>query len=389
MNIIIDRRRLRTSFMELARIPSPCGGEGALARRLERELKGLGARVMTDGAGRKTGGACGNLLAFLPGTVPAEPLLLAAHMDTVGPCARITPIVKGGRITSDGTSVLGADCKAGIAVMLEAVRALRAAGAPVPPLEMVFTVSEEMGLLGARHLDYSRLSAKRGLVLDSERPLEEVTVSAPAADRVEIKVYGVAAHAGVAPERGLSAIGLAAEAISRMRLGRIDGETTANIGVIRGGDAINVVTPLVELKGEARSHRPDRLKRQTGHMEDCFRRALTGKWVKSGDGRLKPSYEFLAERKYPNMKVPGSSPVLRLISEAMRKKGMNMKKTASGGGTDANVMYGHGIEAPVLATGMREVHTTGEYLILDEFHACAGIAADVITGWASRGPGVA
>lgn len=388
MNIAIDRRRLKSSFMELARIPSPCGGEGALARRLERELKGLGARVMTDDAGRKTGGCCGNLLAFFPGTVPAEPLLLAAHMDTVGPCARITPLEKGGRVTSDGTSVLGADCKAGIAVMLEAVRALRAAGAPLPPLEMVFTVSEEMGLLGARHLDYSRLSAKRGLVLDSERPIDQVTVSAPAADRVEIKVYGVAAHAGVAPEKGLSAIKLASEALSKMRLGRIDRETTANIGVIRGGDAINVVTPLVELKGEARSHRLSRLKKQTCHMEDCFRRALNGKWVASGTGRIRPSYEFLAERKYPNMKVPGSSPVLRLISEAMRKKGMNMKKTASGGGTDANVMYGHGIEAPVLATGMREVHTTGEYLILDEFYSCAEIAAEVVAGWAARGPGV-
>lgn len=384
---LIDRRRLKASFMELARISSPCGGEGALARRLERELKGMGARVMTDDAGRKTGGACGNLLAFFPGTVQAEPLLLSAHMDTVGPCARILPVEKGGRITSDGTSVLGADCKAGIAVMLEAVRALRAAGSPLPPLELVFTVSEEMGLLGARHLDYSRLSAKRGLVLDSERPLDQVTVSAPAADRVEIKVYGVAAHAGVAPEKGLSAIKLASEALARMRLGRIDSGTTANIGVIRGGDAINVVTPLVELKGEARSHRLSSLKKQTGHMESCFRRALSGKWVDSGSGRLKPSYEFVAERKYTNMRISGSSPVLRLISEAMRERGMSMKRTASGGGTDANVMYGHGIEAPVLATGMREVHTTGEYLILDEFYACAEIAAQVITGWAARGPG--
>jgi tripeptide aminopeptidase len=271
--------------------------------------------------------------------------------------------------------------------MLEAVRALRAAGAPLPPLELVFTVSEEMGLLGARHLDYSRLSAKRGLVLDSERPLDQVTVSAPAADRVEIKVYGVAAHAGVAPEKGLSAIKLASEALARMRLGRIDSGTTANIGVIRGGDAINVVTPLVELKGEARSHRLSSLKKQTGHMESCFRRALSGKWVDSGSGRLKPSYEFVAERKYTNMRISGSSPVLRLISEAMRERGMSMKRTASGGGTDANVMYGHGIEAPVLATGMREVHTTGEYLILDEFYACAEIAAQVITGWAARGPG--
>ena len=332
MNIPINRRRLKESFMELARISSPCGGEGELARRLERELKGLGARVMTDDAARKTGGSCGNLMAFLPGTAPAEPLLLSAHMDTVGPCARVTPLEKGGRVTSDGTSVLGADCKAGIAVMLEAVRALRAAGAPLPPLEMVFTVSEEMGLLGARHLDYSRLSARRGLVLDSE--------------------------------------------------------TTANIGVIRGGEAINVVTPLVELKGEARSHRLSKLDKQTGHMEDCVRRALAGRSVRTGDGRLKPSYEFLTERKYPDLKISGSSPVLRMISEAMGKRGIRMKKIASGGGTDANIMCGHGIEAPVLATGMREVHTTGEYLVLEEFYSCAEIAADVITGWASRGPGV-
>lgn len=388
MRLTIDRRRLKNSFMELARIPSPCGREGELARRLERELKGMGARVMTDDAGRRTGGACGNLLAFFPGTVSAEPLLLAAHMDTVGPCARVTPMEKGGRITSDGTSVLGADCKAGIAVMLEAVRALIAAGVPTPPLEMVFTVSEEMGLLGARHLDYSRLSARRGLVLDSERPLAEVTTSAPAADRVEIKVYGVAAHAGVSPEKGLSAIRLASEALAKMRLGRIDRETTANIGVIQGGDAINVVAPFVELKGEARSHRLSKLEKQTGHMETCFRRALSGKSVPSDGGRLKPSYEFLAERKYSNLKISAASPVLRLVSDAMKKRGIRMKKIASGGGTDANVMYGHGIETPVLPTGMREVHTTREYLLLEEFYSCAGITADVIAGWAGRGPGL-
>ncbi|HNT97800.1 MAG TPA: M20/M25/M40 family metallo-hydrolase [Elusimicrobiales bacterium] len=373
--------------MELARIPSPYGREAALAGKLAGILRGMGARVMTDGAGSRTGGDCGNLLAFFPGTVPAEPLLLSAHLDTVGPCARITPLEKGDRIVSDGTSVLGADCKAGIAVIVETVRTLRLAGVPLPPLELVFTVSEETGLLGARHLDYSRLSARYGLVLDSERPLGEVTTAAPAADRIGIKVYGVAAHAGVSPEKGLSAIKLASEALAMMRLGRIDPETTANIGVIRGGDAINVVAPLVELEGEARSHRLSKLERQTGHMENCFRRALSGRSVRAGAGRLRPSYEFSVERKYPGLRIPASSPVLRLLAGALRARGLRMKTVASGGGTDANIMCGHGIEAPVLPTGMREVHTTREYLLLEEFFSCADITAEVIAGWAARGTG--
>ncbi|MCX5791187.1 MAG: M20/M25/M40 family metallo-hydrolase [Elusimicrobia bacterium] len=380
MTPAINEKRMVQLFCDLARITSLSGKEGAIARRLSILLKFMGAEVCIDDAGGKIGGETGNLIARFPGTGPGAPFLLSAHMDTVGPANNIRPQTHKDRITSDGTTVLGADCKAGIAIIIEVIKALEENKIPHPPIELVFTISEEMALMGAKYLDYSKLRSRYGLIFDNEQALENVIVSAPAADMMEIKVYGAAAHSGVAPEKGISAIKVVSEAISGMKLGRIDAQTTANIGFISGGNAINIVPPLVELSGEARSHDPAKLRRQTRHMEDCLKRAVKKIKVRADGHIITPRYEFLVEQKFPNLRIDKTNPVLPLIAAAMRAEGLKMKPSISGGGTDGNIMYGHGIKAPILATGMREVHTTREYLDLKDFFGCARLTMRVIAG---------
>ena len=379
MDFEINEKRMVQTFVELAKISSLSGQEAGVARYLERALKALGAEVYIDDAGEKISGNTGNLIARFKGTVESEPFLLSAHMDTVGPAERVRPVVLTDRVTSDGSTILGADCKAGIAIILETIKVLQDGNIPRPPIDAVFTISEEMALMGAKFLDYSKIKARYGLIFDNERPLECVITEAPAANKMDIRVYGIAAHSGVAPERGISAIKVVSKAIAGMKLGRIDAETTANIGFISGGNAINIIPPLVEMQGEVRSHDLPKLLKQTSHMEDCFKKAVREAFIKVKGKTLKPSYEFLVERKFPGLAIGRKNPVLPLIAAAMKDMGLKMKTFASGGGTDANIMCGHGIEAPILATGMREVHTTGEYLDLKDFYNCARLAARIVS----------
>lgn len=385
MTPAINEKRMVQFFCDLAKITSLSGKEGAIARRLSILLKFMGAEVFIDDAGRKIGGETGNLIARFPGTIPGEPFLLSAHMDTVGPADNVRPVVHKDRVTSDGTTILGADCKAGIAIILEVLKTIEENHMHHPPIEAVFTISEEMALMGAKYLDYSKLRSRYGLIFDNEQSLEHVITSAPAADKMDIKVYGAAAHSGVAPEKGISAIKVVAGAIAGMKLGRIDSETTANIGFINGGNAINIVPPLVELSGEARSHDPAKLKKQTRHMEDCLKKAVRKIKVRADGKLVTPRYEFQVEQKFPNLRIDKANPVLPLIAAAMKENGLKMKPSSSGGGTDGNIMYGHGIKAPILATGMREVHTTHEYLDLKDFFACARLTLSVLDAWGRRG----
>jgi len=378
MDFEINEKRMVQTFTELAKISSLSGKEAGVARYLERTLRAMGAEVYIDNAGEQIHGNTGNLIARFKGTIESEPFLLSAHMDTVGPCENVKPVVHADRVTSDGTTILGADCKAGIAIILETIKVLRDNNIPHPPIDAVFTISEELALMGAKFLDYSKIKARYGLIFDNEKPLECVITQAPAANKMDVRVYGIAAHSGVAPERGISAIEVVSSAISKMKLGRIDADTTANIGFISGGNAINIIPPLVEVKGEVRSHTIPKLLKQTAHMEDCFRQAVRKAFIKVKGRTLKPSYEFLVERKFPGLAISRRNPVLPLISAAMKEMGIKMKTFASGGGTDANIMCGHGIEAPILATGMREVHTTQEYLDLKDFFNCARLAVKIV-----------
>jgi len=271
---MVNRYRLSEEFARLAAINSPPLHEHAIARYLVGRLETLGAEVLFDNAAEATGGEVGNLVARFAGQIKsAEPLLFSVHMDTVEPGGQVRPVLRDGVFFSAGDTVLGADDKAGVAELIEALEVLREQQVPHGPLEVVITIAEEIGLVGAKHLDYTLLKSKRGYALDTEG-IGWMVLQAPGANHLQIDIEGVASHAGMAPELGLSAIHTAALAISRMRLGRIDHETTANIGRIEGGVARNIVPQSVKVVGEARSHDADKLQEQGISIEVLDPRTL-------------------------------------------------------------------------------------------------------------------
>lgn len=345
----INRERFLADFLELVRLPSPSGHEGKVAATVKDKLRALGLSVEEDDAGAKFGGEQGNLIVKVPGTLSrVPPLLLNAHLDTVVPCEGVVPIVEGDKVRSDGTTILGADNKAGVCVVLELLRVLREESVQHGPLEIVFTVGEETGLHGAKHLDYSRISAKVGVVFDSGPPVNEVIVRAPSQKSLRAKIYGKAAHAGVAPEKGVNAIQLAARAIAAMRLGRIDPETTANIGVIKGGLATNIVPELVEVHGEARSHDPRKLDEQIAHMV-----TLLETEAQRGGGRA----EVEVWEAYRAFRIAESDLIARAVAAALARMGLSPVWETTGGGSDANVFNAHGIQTVILCCGQENPHS--------------------------------
>jgi len=380
---MIESERMTETFLTLARIDSPSFEEREIAEHLVAELRALGGDAIMDDAGKAVGGNAGNVFARFAGTGRGPAVLLSAHMDTVSPGRGVRPVRDGQRIRSDGSTILGADDKSGLAIILEVLRTLRERHIPHPPIEVVFTVCEEPGLMGAKALHLSRLSAQDGLVLDSG-PASSLFVRGPAADRMEITVHGRAAHAGVCPERGLSAIHIAADAIARMRLGRIDHETTANIGLIEGGTAVNIVPDRVTVRGEARSHDEAKLAAQSDHMVRCFHDAAAARSVRAGKEIMQAEIEAKVTRDYNRMKLGEQAPVVQWVLAAARHTNAPVKCESTGGGCDANIFNSHGLRIANLGTGMREIHTTGEYLLLDEFFQTGRVVLSMLQQAASR-----
>ena len=375
---MIDRQRLTEEFIELCEIPSLSRKEGRIARRLEGTLRAMGATVEVDDAGEKVGGDTGNLLARFPGSKPGAPaLLLSGHMDTVAPAERVRTVVEGDIVRTDHTSVLGGDDKSGLVAIMEAVRVVRERGIPHGEIEVVFTICEEWGLVGARHFDSSRLRARRGLVLDVDGVAELIT-RAPAANRLTATVHGLEAHAGICPERGLSAIQVAAEAVAGMKLGRIDAETTANIGVVHGGLASNIVPAQVVLRGETRSLDAAKLAGQTAHMRACFEDAARRHSV-TLDGRVHPArVELQVEHQYDQLDVPDQASIVRLTTTAAKALGRPLPTRSTGGGSDANIFAARGIEVANLACGMRDIHTVNEWVDVKDLVLTAEILVELI-----------
>jgi tripeptide aminopeptidase len=376
---MIQADRVRDTLLELVQIDSLSKREGRIAARLADELRGLDAEVEFDDAGTRVGGEVGNLIAHVAGTTDAPPLLLCAHMDTVEPGVGVKPVVEGDVIRTDGTTVLGGDDKSGVAIVLECLRACRERGLRHPPLEIVFTICEEIGLLGARHLDVAKVRARRGLVFDSDA-VGVVFTRAPGSNHVEVVVHGRAAHAGMAPEQGVSAIQVAAHAIASMRLGRIDAETTANLGVVHGGRAVNIVPDEVTIRGEARSHDAAKLDAQCAHMRACFEEAAARFPGARADVRIETSYAAMA--------VPDDAPIMRLVRAAAARVGRTIESAGMGGGCDANILNHRGFEVVNLGTGMREIHTTKEWLKVSDMVAAAEVTLATIELAADAGPGV-
>jgi tripeptide aminopeptidase len=375
---IIDAKRLKEEFLELVSVASLSKREGAIARRLEGILRGMGATVEADDAGERVGGDSGNLLARFPGNkANVAPILLSAHMDTVGPAEKIRPVVDGDIIRTDRTSVLGGDDKAGIVAIFEAIRVLRERNIPHGDIEVVLTICEENGLLGAKHFDTTRLRANHGLVLDVDGVCELIT-RAPAANRLTFTVEGLAAHAGICPEQGLSAIRIASEAIAGMKLGRIDKDTTANLGVIHGGLSTNIVPQRVVIRGETRSHDPAKLEAQTRHMQSRFEKIVARHAVRVGRRKHRARFEAQVERQYEPLKISDRAAIVHLVSSAAKAMGRSCKTRATGGGSDANVFTSRGLEVANLACGMREIHTVNEWVNVKDMVVTAQLVLETV-----------
>ena len=375
---MIDRERMTGFVLELMRTDSLSKEEGAVADKLADALRDLGADVRIDDAGQAVGGATGNVVARLPGTVPAPPLLLNSHMDTVPPGRGVKPARENGRIRTDGTTILGGDDKSGVAAIIEVLRVLKQHALPHGDIEVAFTICEEVGLLGAKHLDLAALRSREALVLDAPSP-SELVVKAPSADRFEFIVHGLAAHAGMAPEAGISAVRVAAQAIAAMPLGRIDPQTTSNVIIVEGGSAVNVVPNRCVIRGEARSHDDATLDRVTAAIRRCVQDAAAGASIVLDGRTVRAWVEERCEREYERMAVPEDAPIVALLKDAARDLKRPLETVTIGGGSDANVFNAKGLPAVILGTGMRDIHTVNEWLDLDDFYACAELVLRAVT----------
>ena len=375
---MIDKTRLKERVLELVRIDSLSRKERAIALRLKEILEALGGAVFMDDAGTAVGGEVGNLVAHFDGNVAgAEPLLLSAHMDTVAPGEGVTPVVDGDVIRSDGRTVLGGDDKSGLAIILEVLQAMGEEKLPHGDIDVVFTICEEVGLLGAKHLDLSLVRAKTGLVLDSDS-IGFLITKAPAVNHLEFEVHGLEAHAGICPERGISAIQVASRGIAAMQLGRIDEDTTANLGLVSGGTAVNIVPNRVTLTGEVRSHDEEKLERQTQSIVACLQDAAAGVTLEL-DGRLHEArVEFRIRREYDRMDVSLETAIVRRVHKAAHNLGLAVDTVAKGGGCDANVLNKRGLQVANLASGMRDIHTVHEWLDVNDLVTAARIIHEVV-----------
>ena len=375
---MVNQERIKNLLLELVQIDSHSRQERDVAERIKKYCEELGAEVEIDDAGEKVGGNSGNVIARFPGTIPgAETIMMSAHMDTVVPGEGVKPIVEGDIIRTDGTTILGGDDKSGCAVIIETIRCLQEQNIPHAPIEAIFSICEEVGLLGAKNVDVSKLKSKYGIVFDSDDPGFLFT-KGPSANHMEFRIHGLESHAGVAPEQGISAIRIAAEAIHNMKLGRIDDETTANIGVIEGGKATNITTNLVVCRGEARSLDDDKLEAQTAHMLQCFRDAAAKHEVTVEGVTTKARVEEHITREYWAMDVADDSRVVQLVKSAAARMGLDVQTLASGGGCDANIFNKKGIECANLGTGMRAIHTVKEWLDVKDMYASAEMTLEVL-----------
>ena len=353
---MINRDRIVQTFLELVAIDSPSGDEDAIAAELERRLKALGIEASQDSAG--------NVLARRDGV--GDAILLSAHMDTVEPGRGIKPVWDGDDvIRSDGTTILGADNKAGCAVILEVIQSAIEDNAETRPIEVAISRGEEVGLIGAQHMDYSRITARVAIVIDSGGPPSSIQGQAPYHSTYDIEVHGRSAHAGLEPEKGVPAIGIAAEIIVGLPQGRFDSETTGNVGKVQGGLVRNAVPDYALIQGEMRSMVEEKLDTlMTGakkHVEE----------VQEAHPEARIDAKF--GQAYPGYKLDDNDPAVKLLFPVLEGLGYKPDPHPVGGGTDGNVFRGKGIAAVTIGRGGYNQHTKDEYLVIPELLQCAQV----------------
>lgn len=377
MTINLDR--LASVFTTLCEIDSPSKQEGRVAAYLKSLFTEMGAEVFEDNSATKTGSDCGNLFVRFPdGGLDREPVFFNCHMDTVLPAIGVKVKREGEIFTSAGDTVLGSDDKAGIAALIEVMSTLREKNIPYGPVEFVFTTCEEVGLLGVKALEPSLIKAKIGYALDSSG-INRVVVGAPAANRIRIEIKGIAAHAGLNPEKGISAIHLAAKAIGRLKLGKLDSESTANIGVIEGGTASNIIPESVLIQGEVRSHTVKLLDDYTKQIKSAFQEEIDGWSDPDGNVIGRPSLNFTIIDDYPILKLDRESDVIKRVEGAAASLGADLNYVVAGGGSDANIFNSYGIQCAILSTGMDKVHSTQETIKLSDMALTADLIMAILT----------
>jgi tripeptide aminopeptidase len=364
------QERIISRFLDYVKIDSETGDEAAIAQRLAVDLERLGCCVTTDCIQETAKTSGSNVYAVRQGDPKLAPILFSAHMDTVAPGKGIQPVAGAdGYLYSNGTTVLGGDDKAGICAIMEALE--RTARDHCRTVEVVFTVREESGMLGSKHLDYSRLQSKKCVVLDSDGGPEKVIVGAPGQNKIYAEIFGKKAHAGLEPEKGVSAIQAAAHGVAAMELLRIDEETTCNIGTFLADGPTNIVAEKARLVLEVRSRSAEKLERQTSQMVHCLERACES---------FGAVLSCQVETSYPGYQHDPDSELVRQVFAAVRKNGLDPDPAVSGGGSDANVFNQHGIAAVAIGVGMERVHTNQERLCIRDMLRAAEVCADLIRG---------
>ena len=367
---MVNEKRLLDTFIEYVQIDSETKNEKAMGEKLVADLKALGFEVQTDNAGAAFGSNGFNVHGYKTGTIAGEPMIQCAHMDTVKPGNGIKPIITDGVIHTDGSTILAGDDKSGIAANMEAARVLNEQDIPHRDIEVLFTIGEEGGMNGAKNMDYSMLKGNKAFVYDSGGDIGKVTTCGPGQIKITATVNGRTAHAGLAPEEGISAIQVAAKAIAKMNLLRIDEETTCNIGTIKSEFATNIVPDKCEIITEVRSRNIDKLNAHAAHIKEC---------LQSTCDEMGAVLDVDMVTNYVSFAVENDDPLVKMVEDASNRLGYNFSTAKGGGGSDANVMALHGIKAIVLGTGMTKVHTTAETLKVEDLNKCAELILDILT----------
>jgi tripeptide aminopeptidase len=365
---MINQARLVKTFTDLVRIDSESKNEIDVAIYIKNKLKKLGISYKIDSSKKLTKSNHGNIIATLGKNKKYPTILLSSHMDTVTNGKSIKPVVKKNYITSDGRTILGADDKSGLAIILETLEVLKKNKLKHCNIEVAITTCEEIGLLGARYLDYKLLKAKEGIVLDSTSP-ERLVFKGPSSDYFNITIKGIEAHSGINPEHGLSSIAVSAEIITKMKTGRINKNTTINIGRINGGSAVNIVPGQTEIMCEIRSHNERKIKSELNKIKKTLTAA--NKKYKKINKNFNASIKV--NRIYNSINIPKNIFIIKSILSTCKDFNYKVDLVETGGGADANFFVQNGINTVNLGTGMRDFHTTKEKLILKEFYQSANI----------------
>ena len=369
---MVNKERVLNEFFELVRITCKTKAEREVADVLKNKIASYGweIAISEDSVGQKIGGNCGNVFFFVKGNVPGAPaLLLSAHLDCVEPSAGVEPVLKDGVITSAGKTILGGDDKAGVVAIMEALRVIHEQNIPHGDIQVVFTVAEEGGVNGSKNMDPSLLKADFGFALDSSGIPGKIITEAPGQNKIEVIVHGKTAHAGLAPEEGINAIMVAGKALAELKQGRIDAETTANVGMIKGGVATNIVPDTAEIICEARSRDMMKLEAQTKSMVETFERVAAANNAKA---------EVSVKKAYGPFVLANDSLPVKTAAKAAEAIGLKASTEATGGGSDANFFNTYGVPTAVLAVGMSKVHTTDEYIKEEHLYQTAEWMVSII-----------